>query len=164
MPVRTLSLVPPPAYRSVRLDDVEAIPVLKGELLWRPLRARLGIRAFGINAYTARAAGDLVVEEHDELGAGAGVTRRSTCFRADRYAQAEDRDRAIALFTEGLEEHPDSPALLYDLACVEARAGRLDDAMRHLRAAAAANPAEVPRWAAGDRDLDALRGCDGFPA
>ncbi|HWT22284.1 MAG TPA: tetratricopeptide repeat protein [Solirubrobacteraceae bacterium] len=97
-------------------------------------------------------------------GPAQAVTRRSACFRADRYAQAEDRDRAIALFTEGLEEHPDSPALLYDLACVEARAGRLDDAMRHLRAAAAANPAEVPRWAAGDRDLDALRGCDGFPA
>jgi tetratricopeptide (TPR) repeat protein len=35
------------------------------------VRRTLGIGAFGINAYTADA-GDLVVEEHDETGAGAG--------------------------------------------------------------------------------------------
>jgi tetratricopeptide (TPR) repeat protein len=36
-----------------------------------PVRRTLGIEAFGINAYTA-GAGELVVEEHDETGAGAG--------------------------------------------------------------------------------------------
>ena len=35
------------------------------------MRRTLGIEAFGINAYTADAGG-LVVEEHDETGAGAG--------------------------------------------------------------------------------------------
>ena len=35
------------------------------------MRRTLGIEAFGINAYTA-SAGELVVEEHDETGAGAG--------------------------------------------------------------------------------------------
>jgi hypothetical protein len=35
------------------------------------VRRALGIEAFGINAYTADA-GQLVVEEHDETGAGAG--------------------------------------------------------------------------------------------
>lgn len=57
--------------KTVRIDEVDAIPVVGGELQWRPLRRTLGIEAFGINAYTARA-GELVVEEHDETGAGAG--------------------------------------------------------------------------------------------
>lgn len=76
--------------RVVRIDDVEPIPVVGGELQWRPLRRTLGIGAFGINAYTANA-GELVVEEHDETGAGAGhheelyvvVTGRAT-FTVDR--------------------------------------------------------------------------------
>jgi hypothetical protein len=54
-----------------RIHEVEPIPVVGGELQWRPLRRTLGIEAFGVNAYTANA-GELVVEEHDETGAGAG--------------------------------------------------------------------------------------------
>jgi tetratricopeptide (TPR) repeat protein len=57
--------------RTVRIGDIEPIPILDGELEWRPIRRTLGIEAFGINAYTANA-GELVVEEHDETGAGAG--------------------------------------------------------------------------------------------
>src|SRR5207244_1801185 len=52
-------------------SDIEPIPILDGGLEWRPIRRTLGIEAFGINAYTANA-GELVVEEHDETGAGAG--------------------------------------------------------------------------------------------
>ena len=55
----------------VRIDEIEAIPVVDGKLEWRPVRRTLGIQAFGINAYTANA-GELVVEEHDETGHGAG--------------------------------------------------------------------------------------------
>jgi hypothetical protein len=36
--------------------------------------------------------------------------------------------------------------------------------MGHLRAAAAADPEHVEQWAAEDRDLDALRDREGFPA
>lgn len=54
-----------------RIQEIDPIPVVGGELQWRPLRRTLGIGAFGINAYTADA-GELVVEEHDETGAGAG--------------------------------------------------------------------------------------------
>jgi hypothetical protein len=213
-------------FRTVHLDAVEPVPVLQGQLLWRPLRATLGVRAFGVNAYTSRAAGDLVVEEHDESGSGAGGHEElyivvagharftiageeldaptGTCvflhepdvlrtavavepgttvlaiggpvgepytvspweffFRAAPYADAGDWERAAAVAAEGLEEHPDSAALLYNLACFEARAGRLDDAMGHLRDAAAAAPDAVPGWAAEDPDLDPLRGREGFPA
>jgi tetratricopeptide (TPR) repeat protein len=215
-----------PAFRALRLDDVDAVPVLEGRLLWRPLRAALGVRAFGINAYTAPAAGDLVVEEHDETGSGAGgheelyvvVSGRArftiagedldapvgTCvflpdpaavrtavgvepgttvlaiggpvdepyrvspweyfFRAAPYAGAGDWERAAAVTAEGLDEHPDNAALLYNLACFEARAGRLDEATAHLRAAAEAAPEQVRAWAAEDKDLEPLRGREGFPA
>jgi Tetratricopeptide repeat len=40
--------------------------------LYRPIRKPLGVSAFGINAYTGERAGDLVIEPHDETGAGSG--------------------------------------------------------------------------------------------
>ena len=57
--------------KTIRIDEIGPIAVVGGELQWRPVRRTLGIEAFGINAYTADA-GELVVEEHDETGAGAG--------------------------------------------------------------------------------------------
>src|SRR4051812_105933 len=51
---------------------VEVGPLNDGELLWHPLRRELGITAFGVNGFSATAAGDRVVEDHDELGGGAG--------------------------------------------------------------------------------------------
>ena len=50
--------------RVVHLDEIEAIPG-PGTLTWHPVRAHLGLRAFGTNAYTGDA-GDDVVEPHDE--------------------------------------------------------------------------------------------------
>jgi quercetin dioxygenase-like cupin family protein len=52
-------------YEVVTVDDLEELPVNQGEFVWRPLRRRLGISAFGTNAYTARA-GQRVIEEHYE--------------------------------------------------------------------------------------------------
>jgi mannose-6-phosphate isomerase-like protein (cupin superfamily) len=51
--------------RVVHLDEIEAIPG-PGTLTWHPVRAELGLRAFGTNAYTAQNVGDDVVEPHDE--------------------------------------------------------------------------------------------------
>ena len=39
-----------------------------GTLTWHPVRAHFDLRAFGCNAYTAAAAGEDVVEPHDEAG------------------------------------------------------------------------------------------------
>jgi len=36
---------------------------------WKPVRHYLGVRAFGVNAYVARATGDDIVHEHDERAA-----------------------------------------------------------------------------------------------
>ncbi len=52
--------------RRIHLDDIESLPVLGGELMWKPVRHALGIDAFGINAYQGAEPGDLVVEEHED--------------------------------------------------------------------------------------------------
>ena len=57
-------------WQSVRLDEIEPIPVVGGTLLWRPVRRTLDVGAFGINAYVAPNAGDDVVEEHTEKTLG----------------------------------------------------------------------------------------------
>jgi tetratricopeptide (TPR) repeat protein len=57
-------------WESVRLDEIEPIPVIDGTLFWRPVRRTLDIGAFGINAYVALNAGDDVVEEHSESSLG----------------------------------------------------------------------------------------------
>lgn len=54
------------AYEVVHLDELERLPVDDEGLLWRPLRRRIGLEAFGSNAWTATNAGDRVVEEHKE--------------------------------------------------------------------------------------------------
>src|SRR3954468_11783267 len=60
---------PNPLYRVIALDEIEAIPG-PGTLTWRPVRATLGLRAFGTNAYTAANAGEEVVEPHTEASNG----------------------------------------------------------------------------------------------
>jgi mannose-6-phosphate isomerase-like protein (cupin superfamily) len=53
------------------LDHVERIHA--GEAgWWRPVRRLLGITAFGVNAYTADAVGDALIETHDETSLGSG--------------------------------------------------------------------------------------------
>jgi tetratricopeptide (TPR) repeat protein len=56
-------------FRVAHLDDLERIGAAGG--LYRPIRRRLGVRAFGVNAYTAERAGDQVIERHSE-GSGSG--------------------------------------------------------------------------------------------
>lgn len=52
-------------FESVHLSELDAIPG-PGTLVWRPVRRRLGIQAFGMNAYTAETAGEDLVEDHTE--------------------------------------------------------------------------------------------------
>jgi len=54
------------AYEVAHLDELDRYPVDDEGLLWRPVRRRLGITAFGTNAYTAEKGDERVVEEHYE--------------------------------------------------------------------------------------------------
>jgi tetratricopeptide (TPR) repeat protein len=54
----------------LNLGDLERIQLADG--IYRPIARRMGVSAFGINAYTAANAGDPVIEDHDEQGDGSG--------------------------------------------------------------------------------------------
>ena len=53
-------------YETAHIDELEVMPVNNGEFVWRPVRRRFGISAFGSNAYSADKAGQRVIEEHFE--------------------------------------------------------------------------------------------------
>ncbi len=203
------------------VDELERIELPDG-FVWRPIRRHFGIRAFGVNAYSAIAAGGQVVEEHTEeqlgheeiylvlrgrarftvdgsdheLAAGQLVVVRDPQLRRGAVALDEDTvvlalggkpgepyvpsaweamfaavplareerwDEAIALHVEALAEQPDHPALLYNLACMEARGGRRVDALLHLQRAVALEP-KWAEYASSDSDFAAVRGEPGFPA
>jgi tetratricopeptide (TPR) repeat protein len=51
-------------YQAVALSDIEEVS--DGRCPWRGVRHHLGIQAFGVNSWTARDAGDRIINEHDE--------------------------------------------------------------------------------------------------
>ncbi len=51
-------------YEVAHLDEIGEVD--DGREPMRPVRHHLGISAFGVNAWTARAAGDRIINEHDE--------------------------------------------------------------------------------------------------
>ena len=51
-------------YSVAHLDEIEEFA--DAGCHYRPIRHRLGITAFGVTAWTARAAGDRVINEHDD--------------------------------------------------------------------------------------------------
>lgn len=52
------------SYAVAHLDEIEEFA--DAGCHYRPIRHHLGITAFGVTAWTAHAAGDLVINEHDE--------------------------------------------------------------------------------------------------
>ncbi len=67
-----------------------------------------------------------------------------------------DPGRARGILTEGLQAHPESASLHYNLGCLEAIQGRPDAALASLRRAVELRP-EVAEWARDDEDLESLR-------
>jgi tetratricopeptide (TPR) repeat protein len=203
----------------VHIDELQAVEMPEG-FVWRPVRRHFEIKAFGTNAYTAGAGGQ-IVEEHTEgqlgheeiylvlrgrvrftvdgndheLGPGqlvfvrdpslkrAGVALTGDAavlavggkpgrahevsaweysFAASPHLQAGRWDDAIEVLRQGLEEKPGDPAILYNLACAEARAGRPDEALDHLVAAADRHE-RFREFAQTDEDFDSIRDDPRFP-
>ena len=106
---------PEASFRVLSLDEAETVPILGGAMQWVPVRRRLGIGAFGANAYRAERAGDRVVEDHVEspgqeelyvvVRGGARFAigdERGRCARRDRGLRAPARGPrgAVALEDE----------------------------------------------------------------
>src|SRR4051794_13829003 len=53
-------------YAVAHLTEIDEIN--DGRCPFRPIRHNLGITSFGVNAWTGRAAGDRIINEHDEAG------------------------------------------------------------------------------------------------
>ena len=70
-------------------------------------------------------------------------------------AYAQPPEEGIATIESGLAEKGEHPWLLYHLACLEARAGRLDDARAHLQRAIELRP-EIEDRAREDDDLEGV--------
>lgn len=56
------------SYKVAHLDEIEELS--DGRAPYRPVRHHFGITAFGINSWTARDAGDRLINEHDESDFG----------------------------------------------------------------------------------------------
>lgn len=67
-----------------------------------------------------------------------------------------DPVRARQILAEGLEVHPESASLYYNLACLEAVQGDREAALAALRRALELRP-EVSEWARDDEDFESLR-------
>lgn len=52
------------SYRAARLEEIEVID--DGRCPFRPVRYHFGIAAFGVNSWTARDAGDRIINEHTQ--------------------------------------------------------------------------------------------------
>ena len=91
------------------------------------------------------------------------VSAWEAMFAAVPYSRAENWDEAIRIHVEALVEQPEHPALLYNLACMEARGGRHLDALLHIQRSVELDP-KWAEYARQDSDFAAIRGEPGFPA
>jgi len=83
-------------------------------------------------------------------------------FVASPYVQAGRWDEAERLMQEGLEQKPGDPAMLYNFACLEARAGKRGAALGYLLAAVDANE-RFRTVAQTDEDFASIRDDPRFP-
>jgi len=90
------------------------------------------------------------------------VSAWETWFSAAPLVEAKKWDEVIAVYNEALTERPDHPALLYNLACMEAQAGYADDALAHLQRAVELQP-DFAESAAGDEDFASIKDDPRFP-
>ena len=84
-------------------------------------------------------------------------------FRASAQRQAGDRGAARRTLDEALDVHPESAAVRYELACLAATGGKVDEALDRL-AEAIELDAGVAGYALTDSDLEALRSDERFRA
>jgi quercetin dioxygenase-like cupin family protein len=152
-------------YEKAHIDELEALPVnqgAEGTFVWRPVRRRFGITAFGTNAYTGDK-GDRVIEEHRERDGHEEmyvVLRGHATFRLDeeevdapagtlvfirpgtlRTAFATEDDTAIlAVGAKAGEVFAPSPWEDIFFANAIAERGELDEARAIVREAIAKSP------------------------
>ncbi len=151
----------------VHIDELDAIEMPEG-FVWRPVRRHFGIQAFGTNAYTPGASGQ-VVEEHSEqtygheeiyvvlrgrvrftlgddeheLGAGQLVFVREPSRRRAAVALTDDA-AVLAVGGRPGQAHEITPWEYTFAASPHLRAGRYEEARRVVREGLDARPGSAP--------------------
>jgi hypothetical protein len=75
-----------PPYRAAHiLEILTPASVEAGEAPWRAVRMTFGIGSFGLSAYVAESAGDVLTSEHDEIE-GSGTKHEELFFVAGGHA------------------------------------------------------------------------------
>src|SRR3954469_9677103 len=158
------------SYRVIALDEIEALPG-PDTLTWRPVRATLGLKAFGTNAYTAAEAGEDVVEphtesEHEELyfvfrgrarftldgetfDAPAGTYVHLPDPKVHRHAVALEPGTTVMSFGGPPTFEPsawEARFLAWGRARAAGRRGDREAALEGLREVARADPDDVHEW------------------
>jgi tetratricopeptide (TPR) repeat protein len=111
----------------------------------------------------AEAPGTTVLVIGGQAGEAFEVSPWERSAEALRYWKTEEWDRAIEVLAGELRDRPDSAGTLYNLACAEARDGRAEDALFHLRRALELDE-RFREAAAGDPDFESIRHDPRFPA
>ena len=132
--------------QGVSIAHVDDIPAVAGQSYvegeWRPVRAHLGIDAFGTNAYTADA-GQVVIEEHNELD-------ESDPDSSHRELYVVLRGRAeFTLAGERVDAAAGTLVYIHDPAVVRRAVAREDDTAVLAVGAPAGRPFTVSDWEAG---------------
>lgn len=83
-------------YAVAHVDEIGEIS--DGRRPWRPIRHHFGISSFGINAWTAVAAGDRIINEHDESDDGNEELYVVTSGRAVFELDGERREAPAGTF------------------------------------------------------------------
>lgn len=116
---------------------------------------------------TSRRAATAVADQTTVLAVGGapGAIKPSPWehyFAALPAAEAGEPSRGYEIAAEGLADHPDHPALHYNLACYASLAGDTDRALSHLAKAFELDP-QAREWAERDSDLDPIRSDPRYP-
>jgi hypothetical protein len=107
-------------WQSTSLADLPPAPDGPGPAEWKPIRHHFGVRAFGVNAWIAREAGQELIEEHDELDedGAAGGHEELYAITAGRAVFTVDGERVEA--PAGTLLFVADPALVRSAVAVEA--------------------------------------------
>src|SRR5919201_4144932 len=166
-------------YEIAHVDELEELPINGGEFVWRPIRRRFEITAFGTNAYTARA-GQRVVEEHserdgheemyvvlrgratftladDELDAPAGTVVFVRPGTKRGAIAAEDGTAVLAVGAKPGVVFEPSPWEDIFAANSYADSGDLERALDYFEQAVELDPEQARQFARDDSDFDAIR-------
>ncbi|HEY7381268.1 MAG TPA: hypothetical protein VH572_08670 [Gaiella sp.] len=137
---------------------------LDGETLDAPAGTVVFVRDPELKRHARAAEADTaVLAVGGKAGESYSPSAWESYFHAERHRPSGDFAAMADELSEALEQHPDHPGVLYNLACAEARAGLTDAALAHLARALELRPS-LRDWARQDEDLAALRERPDWPA